>query len=209
MRRLHVDQAVTLSLDEEPRSISCRVLDVQGSVGRLAHSGELPARAVGRLVLGWPGYLIFDEFGMAIGLRVAVRASASFLDVAVTDGIAMPERRRGERVRLVTRTRIISRDADDDERPPAWTETIDLSEHGALLRHHSAFDRDQRFALELMFGDDPQPITANAELARRSVDAVGVTFESIPADDATRLREYLTGLRHRRSWPAPAVQRWG
>ena len=83
MRRLHVDQAVTLSLDEEPRSISCRVLDVQGSVGRLAHSGELPARAVGRLVLGWPGYLIFDEFGMAIGLRVAVRARALLDSVGV------------------------------------------------------------------------------------------------------------------------------
>jgi hypothetical protein len=209
MRRLHVDQAVTLTLDEEPRSISCRVLDVQGSVTRLAHSGELPARAVGRLVLGCPGYLIFDEFRMPVGLRVAVRASAPFLDVAVTDGIAMPERRRGERVRLVTRVRIISREADDDEAPAAWTETIDISEQGALLRHHRAFDRDQRFAVELMFGDDPQPVTANVELARRSRDAVGVMFESVPADDATRLHEYLTGIKHRGSWSAPAVQRRG
>ena len=208
MRRLHVDQAVTLSLDEEPRSISCRVLDVQGSVSRLAHNGELPARAVGRLVLGWPGYLIFHEFRTAIGLRVAVRASAPFLDVAVTDGIAMPERRRGERVRLATRVRIISQDANDDE-AAGWTETIDLSEHGALLRHHPAFDHDQRFALELMFGDDPQPVTANAEIARRSLDAVGVTFESIPADEATRLHEYLTGIRHRRSCSSPGVQHRG
>lgn len=213
MQRLHVDQAVTLSLDDVPESIACRVLDVQGPVSRLAYRGELPPRAVGRLVLGSQGYLIFDEFRLAVGLRVAVRACPPYLDVAVIDGVEVPERRGGERVKLVTRARIICSDQADPERPdperpdpgrldherPAeWTHTIDISESGALLHDHPALSGQQPFGLQLMFGDDPRPVTTRAEIVRRVPDAVGVRFESIPDDDATRLGAYLTGIRHQR-----------
>ncbi len=202
MRRLHVGQIVTLSLDDEPRAIRCGVINVRGSASRLACRGEIPPSVVGRLVAGWPGYLVFKEFGMAVGLRVAVRASPPDLNVAVTDGIAMPERRTGERVELVTRVRITG--AGTADRGPAWTDTINLSEYGALLREHPALADPQPFSLELMFGDDPRPVTAQAEVIRRLERAVGVTFRSIPADDATRMHEYLMGLRHERGRPATA-----
>jgi hypothetical protein len=198
MRRLHVDQPVTVSLDEEPVSITCRVLDVQGSAGRLAYSGNLPPRAIGRLALGSAGYLVFEEFRMAVGLRVAVRTSPPYLDVAVIDGVALPERRRGERVKLVTRVRITHSDSDDGERSAEWTETINVSERGLLLRHHPALDGRESIGIELMFGDDPQPIAAQTKVVRRLPNAVGVVFDSIREDEATRLGEYLMGIRHQR-----------
>ncbi|MGH2863531.1 MAG: PilZ domain-containing protein [Solirubrobacteraceae bacterium] len=203
VQRLHIDQVVTLNLDEVPESIQCRVLDVQGSVTRLAYRDELPPRAIGRLVLGSAGYLVFDEFRLAVGLRVAVRASPPYLDVAVMDGVTVPERRAGERVKLVTRARIMCPDEHDGERPAEWTYTIDLSEGGALLRDHPALNGQQRLALELMFGDDPRPVSAQVEVVRRVQDAVGVAFESMPADDATRLAGYLMGMRHRRRAAPP------
>lgn len=198
MRRLHLDQPVTVTLDEEPRPIACRVLDVQGAVSRLAYSEEISPRAVGRLVRGCSGYLVFDEFGMPVGLRVAVRASPPNLDVAVMDGVTMPERRGRERVKFTTPVRIISPHPDEHVQPAAVTQTINLSERGALLEHHPALDRDQPFALEFSFGDDPRPVTAQAHVARHLPDAVGVVFESISADDETRLHQYLTGIRHQR-----------
>lgn len=196
MPRLHVDQAVTLSLDEVPESIECRVLEVHGAMSRLAYRDELPPKAVGVLVFGSPGYVVFDEFRAPVGLRVAVRASPPYLDVAITDGVSVPERRAGERVKLVTRARIIR--PDEPERPAEWTYTVDLSERGALLRHHQAFDELERFTLELMFGDDPQPIIARAQIVRRIDDAAGVAFEPATAGGATRLGEYLMGIRHQR-----------
>ena len=192
MRRLHVDQTVTVSLDEEAQSIPCRVHEVQGAVSRLAYRGEIPPRLVGRLVTGSAGYVLFDEFGAAVGLRVAVRARPPYLDVALIDGIAVAERRGGDRVMLVTRARIVRADAE------AWTHTINVSERGALLREHPELG-DEGFVLELMFGDDPRPITAQARVARRVEDAVGVAFESISSDDARRLQEYLAGVKLQRS----------
>jgi hypothetical protein len=197
MQRLHIDQAVTLSLDEVPESIECRVLDVQGGVSKLSYRDELPPRMVGMLVLGAAGYVVFDEFGAAVGLRVAVRASPPYLDIALMDGVAVTERRSLERVRLITRARISF--PDEPDRPAESTYTVDLSEGGALLRHRPVFDDHPRFTLELMFGDNPQPITAQAEVVRRVEDAVGVAFDSIDANDATRLGGYLMGIRHQRS----------
>lgn len=198
MQRLHIDQAVTLSLDDVPESIECRVLEVRGAVSRLAYRDELPPRAVGRLVLGSQGYVLFDEFRVAVGLRVAVRASPPYLDIALIDGVEVPERRGGDRVKLVTRARVIHADQSGPEQPAEWTYTIDVSESGALLRANPALDGQERFGLQLMFGDDPQPVTAAAETVRRAQNAVGVRFESIPADDATRLSAYLMGIRHQR-----------
>jgi PilZ domain len=203
MRRLHVDQTVTVSLDEESQSIPCRVHEVQGAVSRLAYRGEIPPRLVGRLVTGSAGYVLFDEFGAAVGLRVAVRARPPYLDVALIDGIAVAERRGGDRVMLVTRARIVRTKADADtetetETVDAWTHTINVSERGALLRDHPELGNES-FVLELMFGDDPRPITAQARVARRVDDAVGVAFESIASDDARRLQEYLAGVKLQRS----------
>lgn len=196
MQRLQIDQPVTLSLDEVPEAIECRVFDLRGPVTRLSYRDELPPRAVGRLVHGSPGYLVFDEFRIAVGLRVAVRASPPYLDVAVMDGVSIPERRGGQRVKLVTRARITGPDEQEEE--ANWTHTIDLSEGGALLRDHPSLDGHQQFELELMFGDNPQPITVRAEVARRIENAVGVAFECTSEDDARRLGEYLTGIRHQR-----------
>jgi hypothetical protein len=208
MRRLHVDQTVIVSLDEESQSIPCRVHEVQGAVSRLAYRGEIPPRLVGRLVTGSAGYVLFDEFGAAVGLRVAVRARPPYLDVALIDGIAVAERRGGDRVMLVTRARIVrtqaeagDTDADTDtdtDTVDAWTHTINVSERGALLRDHPELGNES-FGLELMFGDDPRPITAQARVARRVDDAVGVAFESIASDDARRLQEYLAGVKLQRS----------
>lgn len=197
VQRLQVDQAVTLSLDEVPESIPCRVFDVQGVVSRLVYRDELPPKAVGALVLGGAaGYVVFDEFRAPVGLRVSVRASPPHLEVAITDGVAVPERRGGERVKLFTRAQIIL--PDEPERPPEWTYTVDLSERGVLLRSHPAFDEHERFTLGLMFGDDPRPITAQAQIVRRIEGAVGVAFEPQSRQDATRLSEYLMGIRHQR-----------
>jgi hypothetical protein len=213
MRRLHVDQTVTVSLDEESQSIPCRVHEVQGAVSRLVYRGEIPPRLVGRLVTGSAGYVLFDEFGAAVGLRVAVRARPPYLDVALIDGIAVAERRGGDRVMLVTRARIVRAKADADtgteakteakaetetETVDAWTHTINVSERGALLRDHPELGNES-FVLELMFGDDPRPITAQARVARRVDDAAGVAFESIASDDARRLQEYLAGVKLQRS----------
>jgi PilZ domain len=203
VQRLHIDQAVTLSLDEVPEALECRVIDVQGPVTRLAYGIELPPRAVGRLVLGSAGYLVFDEFGMAVGLRVAVRARPPYLDAALMDGVTVPERRGTERVKLITRVLIIDPSSPNGERPTEWTHTIDLSERGALLRNHPALEAQQRFVLELTFGDDPQPVTVEAEVARRVQDAVGVAFTRISSDDATRLGGYLMGIRHQRRVASP------
>jgi hypothetical protein len=207
MRRLHIDQPVTLSLDEVIDAVPCRVLDVQGSVGRLVSSDELAPHVVGRLALGSAGYLVFQALRAAVGLRVAVRASPPHLEVAVIDGIALPERRGSERVQLHTPARIIAaagaepgatnaaaRPADDE----AWTQTVNLSERGALLRVHPALMGQRHFGLELMFGDDPQPVTAQATVARRTQQSVGVAFDTLADADATRLREYLMGVRHQR-----------
>jgi hypothetical protein len=187
---------VTLSIDEVPESIECRVLDIQGPISRLAYRDELPPKAVGALVVGSPGYVVFEEFRAPVGLRVAVRANPPYLDVAITDAMEVPERRGGERVKLVTRARIV-RPGETDS-PAEWTYTVDLSERGVLLRNHAAFDDLERFTLELMFGDDPQPIAAQAEIVRRIDDAVGVAFEPNSPRDATRLGEYLMGVRHQR-----------
>lgn len=195
MQRLRVDQAVTLSLDEVPESIPCRVHEVQGAVGRLAYRDELPPKAVGALVLGSAGYVVFDEFRTPVGLRVSVRASPPYLDVAITDGVSVPERRGGERVKLFTRAQIL---LPEPERPPEWTYTVDVSESGVLLRHHPAFDEHDRFTLGLMFGDDPRPVLVYAEIVRRIEGAVGVAFEPASRADATRLGEYLMGIRHQR-----------
>ena len=80
----------------------------------------------------------------------------------------------------------------------AWTHTINVSERGALLRDHPELGNES-FVLELMFGDDPRPITTQAQVARRVQDAVGVAFESISPDDARRLQEYLAGVKLQRS----------
>lgn len=196
MRRLRIDQPVTLSLDEVAEPIACQVRDVTGAVARLTHRDELPPRAVGRLALGSPGYLVFDEFRLPVGLRVAVRASPPYLDAAVMDGIALPERRADVRVSLVTRVRLTGQDAIAGEGQTDWTETVDLSEQGAKLRNHPALAGQERFSLELMFGEDPQPVAAQAKVVRSEPDIVGVVFESVSPDDATRLAEYLTGFRH-------------
>lgn len=198
MERLHVDQAVTLSLDEVPEAIDCRVVDVRGPVSRLASREDLPPRAIGRLVHGAAGYLLFEEYRAPVGLRVAVRAKPPYLDAALMDGVAIPERRGDQRVKLVTRVRIIGPEGRDGERPPESTHTIDLSERGALLRDHPALDGQGPFALELMFGDNPRPIIVQAEVARRIENGVGVAFEFTSAADARRLGEYLTGIRHHR-----------
>jgi hypothetical protein len=194
--RLHVDQSVTLSLDAVPESIPCRVHDVQGAVSRLAYRDELPPKAIGALVLGSAGYVVFDEFRAPVGLRVSVRANPPYLDVAITDGVSMPERRGGERVKLFTRAQILF--PDESERPPEWTYTVDVSESGVLLRHHPAFDEHERFTLGLMFGDDPRPILVHAAIVRRTEGAVGVAFEPGSRADSTRLSEYLMGIRHQR-----------
>lgn len=198
MQRLHIDQSVTLSIDEVPEAIECRVIDLRGPVSRLAYRDELPPRAVGRLVQGSAGYLVFDEFRAAVGLRVAVRASPPYLDAALMDGVAIPERRGGQRVKLVTRVRIAGAEERDGDRPSEWTHTIDLSEQGALLRSQPALDGKDRFDLELMFGDNPRPVTVKARVARRVENAVGVAFDCASELDAMRLREYLTGIRHQR-----------
>jgi hypothetical protein len=192
--RLQLDQAVTLSLDEVPEPIACRVHDVNGPVSRLMYLDELPPQAIGRLVLGAPGYVVFDEFRNPVGLRVAVRASPPYLDVAEVDAVSVPERRAGDRVKLVTRAVIIHADG----RPAESTFTIDLSETGALLRHIPAFESSAEFGLELRFGDAPQPVTAQARVVRQAEDAVGVVFKTMPATDAKRLVEYLMGIRHQR-----------
>lgn len=203
MERLRPHQTVILSLDEVPDTIQCRVLDVQGSLSRLSYEDELPPRAIGRLVMGSPGYVVFDEFRIAVGLRVAVRASPPYLDITIVDGVNVPERRGGERVKLVTRGRIVIADPAAAEpqaaEPPAlWTYTVDISESGALLRRHPSLENVERFTLELMFGDDPQPVVAEAEVVRRTDDAVGVRFDSIASDGAKRLSGYLMGIRHQR-----------
>ena len=214
MQRLHPDQPVDLVLDEVPESIQCRVHDVQGPVSRLVYEEALPPKAVGLLVRGSvAGYVLFDEFGAAVGLRVAVRASPPYLDVAITDGLEAPERRANERVKLVTRARIISAGDEGDEgdegdhgngsdaggeQKVEWTYSIDLSETGALLRDHPAFSEHERFGLEFTFGSDPKPIAAQAEVVRRAQDAVGVRFTSISISDANRLGGYLMGIRHQR-----------
>lgn len=198
MERLRTQQAVILSLDEVPDTIQCRVLEVHGAVGRLSYQGELPPRAVGRLVLGSPGYVVFDEYRVAVGLRVAVRASPPYLDIAIVDGVAVPERRGGERVKLVTRGRIVVPTDGRTEQPAPWTYTVDISESGALLRKHVALADLERFTLELIFGEDPRPLAAEAGVVRRTDDAVGVRFESMSADDAKRLSGYLMGVRHQR-----------
>jgi hypothetical protein len=197
--RLQLDQVVTLSLDEVPEPIACRVHDVDGPISRLVYLDELPPQAIGRLVLGAAGYVVFDEFRNPVGLRVAVRASPPYLDVAEVDAVSVPERRAGDRVKLVTRAVII----DPDGRPPESTFTIDLSETGALLRHAPVFDNTEQFGLELRFGDAPQPVTAQARIVRRTEDAVGVVFETMPARDARRLVEYLMGIRHQRRPASP------
>ena len=191
-------QAVILSLDDIPDTIQCRVLAVQGALSRLSYQDELPPRTVGQLVLGSAGYVVFDEYRIAVGLRVAVRASPPYLDVAIVDGVSVPERRGGERVKLVTRGRIIVPTEAPAEQPPQWTYTVDVSESGVLLRKHAAIEAAERFTLELMFGDDPNPVAAEAEVVRRTPDAVGVRFESMSSDDAGRLRGYLMGIRHQR-----------
>jgi hypothetical protein len=198
VERLRVHQAVILSLDDVPDTIQCRVLDVQGAVSRLSYQDELPPRTVGRLVLGSPGYVVFDEYRIAVGLRVAVRASPPYLDIAIVDGVSVPERRGGERVKLVTRGRIVVPTEEPAEQPVQWTYTVDISESGVLLRKHPAIEDAERFRLELMFGDDPNPIVAEAEVVRRTADAVGVRFESMSADDGKRLSSYLMGIRHQR-----------
>jgi hypothetical protein len=233
MERLRPQQNVILSLDEVPDTIQCRVLEVHGPLSRLSYQEELPPRAVGRLVMGSPGYVVFDEFRIAVGLRVAVRASPPYLDITIVDGVHVPERRGGERVKLVTRGRItIAEPADAEpadaepadaepaeaapanaqpsdapradaepaasQRRPLWTYTIDISESGALLRRHPSLEAVERFTLELMFGDDPQPVVAEAEIVRRTDDAVGVRFGSIASDGAKRLGGYLMGIRHQR-----------
>lgn len=198
MERLRVDQTVILSLDEVAETIECRVLEVQGAISRLSYHDELPPAAVGRLALGSPGYVVFDEFRIAVGLRVAVRASPPYLDVAIVDGVTVPERRGGERIKLVTRARIVPLEQRGSEQAAASTYTVDISESGALLRDHPALSGDQPFMLELMFGDDPQPISSRAEKVRRTPDAVGVRFDAMPVDDAQRLGGYLAGIRHQR-----------
>ncbi len=189
---------MTVSLDEIPDAIQCSVLDVHGSVGRLAYRHELPPRVIGRLALGTSGYLVFDDLGIPVGLRVVVRASPPDLRVAVLDGVALPERRAGERIPLVIRALIDTRPPHDADRGAPWTETINLSERGALLRNHPALTGRLRFSLGLMFGDDPVPIAAEVRVARRSRQGVGISFEAITDADATRLNGYLAGIRQRR-----------
>lgn len=196
MPRLHVDQAVTLSLDDVEEAIECRVLEFEGPGGRLAYRYELPPQTIGALVHGAHGYAVFDEFGAPVGLRVSVRARPPYLDVAITDRIDVPERRGGERVKLGTRARMVLPDGPD--RPAQWTYTLDLSERGALLRSHAALEGLERLTLELMFGDDPEPITAQAAVIRRVDDTVAVAFESVAVEDAARLGGYLMGIRHQR-----------
>jgi hypothetical protein len=196
VERLQVDQAVTLSLDDVPESIECRVLDFAGAGGRLAYREELPPSMIGALVVGSAGYVVFDQLGSPVGLRVSVRASPPHLEVAITDGVEVTERRVEERVKLWTRVGIIR--PGEADRPPEWTYTIDLSEHGALLRAHAAFEEHEQFTLELMFGNDPEPITAEAEVVRRTDGAVGVKFEPASMQDATRLGGYLAGIRQQR-----------
>lgn len=185
-----------LSLDDVPESIACRVLEVDGPVSRLAYRDELPPLAVGRLVVGSEGYLVFDEFRAAVGLRVAVRTRPPYLDATIIE--RTNERRGGDRVKLVTRARIIHEE-DDGEQPPVSTYTVDLSERGALIRNHAALEGRQRFTLEIMFGDDPQPITAQARIVRQIEGAVGIEFESITSDDAKRLGGYLMGIQQQRA----------
>ncbi|HWD70027.1 MAG TPA: PilZ domain-containing protein [Solirubrobacteraceae bacterium] len=167
-------------------------------MSRLAYRDRLPPRVVGQLAVGASGFLVFNDRRIPVGLRVAARASPPDLEAAVIDRVGLAERRHGgTRLGLVTRVRIACPDEPDGDRSD-WTETINLSERGALLRQHPALDADRRVTLELMFGDDPRPITAQAEVTRRSPDAVGVAFDAIPTDDERRLGEYLMGLRHAR-----------
>ena len=196
MRRLQIAQRVTVSLDDVKEAIQCRVLEVQGSVGRLAPTGELPPRAVGRLALGTAGYLVFDALRAAVGLRVAVRASPPYLDVAVLDGVTLPERRQDERVKLVTPARIVRSGVGLGGAESSWTETLNLSRRGALLIPNPTLGGPREMTLELMFGDNPEPVTAQAHAVRRSKDGVAVRFESIGPADSARLNEYLIGARH-------------
>jgi hypothetical protein len=189
MRRLTRHQLVEIDIDDELDPILGRVKTVSGPVAtvtRVHQSEPLPDR----MASGALSYLVFEHNGTLVALRgvsIAAADQAPNIEFVVIDGVQLPERRVAERVRLAARARISGPGREPGGDDPVDTVIDNISLGGVLVEKHIGLAAQPQFELELFFDSDPAPISARAEVARRTPTHIGMKFIDIAPVDRVRL----------------------
>lgn len=187
LRRLKHNQRVEIHIDSDESVVACRVAAVQGSVAALTRITELPAEVFDKFAQGALGYLLFEHHGAKIALKgIATaghdeRASLAFV---VIDGVELPERRAGERVRLEGLARI---SADGEGGDGLAATATNVSVGGVLIERPAGLADGPDFRIELSLDQDPAPIRCRATVVRATPTHVALKFTEIADPDRIRL----------------------
>jgi hypothetical protein len=206
MRRLVVQQAVTIELDAdigfEHECVHCCVGWVLGPVATLTPRGTTTTAARERLEHGSLCFMTFEHGRTPVALRgVALAVAMSdTIEFVVIDGIQVTERRSAARVAVVTPIRATCVEADETVAAQIATVTSNLSIGGALLTRRPGLGDGPRWQIALTLPGDPVPVRCDALLARQTPTHVGVRFDNMQEADQLRLAKILAD-RQRRSLP--------
>jgi hypothetical protein len=195
LRRLKHNQPVEIHVDGDDHVVACRVAAVQGSVATLARISELPPEVLDKFTPGALGYLLFEHHGAMTalkGIATAGQAKQASLAFVVIDGVQLPERRSGERVRLQALARI-SADGESGEGVKATAANVSVG--GVLIERPAGLADGPDFRLELVLDHDPEPIPCRAIIVRATSTHIALKFTDIA--DADRIR--LAGMIQQRA----------
>lgn len=203
MRRLEVQQCVTLDLDPpdggKVECVDCRVQSVHGPVGVLAPVAIVAPVSRTRLKTGLLSFMTFQHQSAPVALRGVALASpqSADLEFVVIDGVQVAERRTAARVRLLTPIRATSVDAGGLAVATVATVTVNLSMGGAMLTRRPNFGPGPRWEIELALPHDSTPVRCDAVLVRDTPTHVAVRFENMEQTDQLRLAAVLADHQRR------------
>ena len=195
LRRLKHNQLVEIHIDSDDHVVACRVAAVQGSVATLTRTTQLPAEVLEKFTPGALGYLLFEHRGAKTalkGIATAGQEGHASLAFVVIDGVQLPERRAGERVRLEAFARIT---ADGESGEGVEATAANVSVGGVLIERPTGLADAPEFRLELTLDQDPERIQCRATVVRATPTHVALKFTDIA--DADRIR--LAGLIQQRT----------
>jgi len=195
LRRLKHNQSVEIHIDSDDHVVACRVAAVQGSVATLTRITTLPPEVLDKFTPGALGYLLFEHRGAKTalkGIATAGQDERASLAFVVIDGVQLPERRAGERVRLEALARI---SADGESGVGVEATAANVSVGGVLIERPAGLADGPDFRLELTLDQDPEPIRCHATVVRATPTHVALKFTDIA--DADRIR--LAGMIRQRT----------
>jgi PilZ domain len=199
--RVKPKQLVTINLDGRADRYQCFVRSVVGTMAILGQFGGIDPGLRARLNPGSLGYLAVAQEGLQLALRGVLTTAPDDSDsvaFVMLDADSLPERRRQERIKVVTvaRVRLIDYTGADQ---PAEIETVtaDVSVGGALIEARPGLDIGAYMLVDLCFPGFAEPVHCKAKIVRQAGDRIGVQFIDIDERHRARLSVILAHCRRR------------